>query len=598
MSSIKIVIEDVKYTLDLDKIPKNSYFEHMIQDCPSEEKYVINNISQVEFEVVYNYLQKGIIPLSNFESFDYFGIDMTHSYELSLAMEEDMRKNMYSKEFTDKYHGLVKVNLGIWKDLILGFKEDPNLLFNTCSLEKNNWDNITERLSTLKRYTDIPGVFIAGGAIFSILFNKPIKDIDIFLYGISQEEAKETIKKISNVIISGYLFPLLDSVAERINLPNEIQIIRDYLENHIGTDCRVAYRAWGVLNRGVPVGNELSNLLAELGALILGWPYQPSCVRTQNAVTFLNSKYNLEVQVILRLYQSPSEIIHGFDVDSCCLGFDGDSVWMTHRAHYALLKGYNTVNFNRLSPSYEMRLVKYGTRGMPIKIPDFKRSKVDNNNLEEYFEEHKPRSGWQISNNYNHIKELRGIDLLIYFEYHCNHIKYRGIIDKLNKEFNDYDSVPLVHYSEGNGNRIINILGYLKYTEKEYLMFSKNYMPYIKLMENSYGIYIDSYENEHENGNEMDLVIKDKIERSLELRTNNIPSASKIALLKGRINDIDIILELPECIYNCLGFVKPWLMPREVTFKVTNPGEQMTNTFHQIVLDNNNTWYLGHFYSI
>ena len=32
------------------------------------------------------------------------------------------------------------------------------------------------------------------------------------------------------------------------------------------------------------------------------------------------------VQIILRLYDSPSEVLHGFDHDACCVGYDGEAV--------------------------------------------------------------------------------------------------------------------------------------------------------------------------------------------------------------------------------------------------------------------------------
>ena len=49
-------------------------------------------------------------------------------------------------------------------------------------------------------------------------------------------------------------------------------------------------------------------------------------VRTQHAVTFVNGFPFRRVQVILRIYKSPAEVLIGFDVDSCCAGFDGEAV--------------------------------------------------------------------------------------------------------------------------------------------------------------------------------------------------------------------------------------------------------------------------------
>jgi len=85
-------------------------------------------------------------------------------------------------------------------------------------------------------------------------------------------------------------------------------------------------------------------------------------------ITFIDKMRS--IQIIKRLYTSPSQIIHGFDVDSCCIlsTLDGN-VFITERGSYALRTGYNTLNFDRLSPSYEYRLMKYNRRGFGLWIP-------------------------------------------------------------------------------------------------------------------------------------------------------------------------------------------------------------------------------------
>ena len=69
-------------------------------------------------------------------------------------------------------------------------------------------------------------------------------------------------------------------------------------------------------------------------------------------------KSKLSIQIIRRLYICPYQIIAGFDVDCCCIlsNLDGQ-IYATERGVYAISGGYNVVNFDRLSPSYEYRLV-------------------------------------------------------------------------------------------------------------------------------------------------------------------------------------------------------------------------------------------------
>lgn len=79
---------------------------------------------------------------------------------------------------------------------------------------------------------------------------------------------------------------------------------------------------------------------------------------------------NSSIQIIRRLYSCPQEIITGFDVDCCCIltNMDGQ-IWVTERGYYSIANGYNVLNFERMSPSYEYRLLKYNNRCAAIWIP-------------------------------------------------------------------------------------------------------------------------------------------------------------------------------------------------------------------------------------
>ena len=53
------------------------------------------------------------------------------------------------------------------------------------------------------------------------------------------------------------------------------------------------------------------------------------------------------IQIILRLYESPSEVLHGFDIDAACLAYTpslGGRVWALPRAIRALRHGINLLN--------------------------------------------------------------------------------------------------------------------------------------------------------------------------------------------------------------------------------------------------------------
>jgi hypothetical protein len=100
------------------------------------------------------------------------------------------------------------------------------------------------------------------------------------------------------------------------------------------------------------------------------------------------------VQIVLRLYRSPAEVLAGFDVDAPCCAYDGTStshcrplllsdtfignrVWANPRAIVAMMRQCNTVDMTRRSPSYEVRLSKYSARGYEVFVPSLRRSDVD-----------------------------------------------------------------------------------------------------------------------------------------------------------------------------------------------------------------------------
>ncbi|KAI8810866.1 hypothetical protein BJ742DRAFT_161669 [Cladochytrium replicatum] len=106
-------------------------------------------------------------------------------------------------------------------------------------------------------------------------------------------------------------------------------------------------------------------------------PHACIAFRTPAAVTIVSRYPYRHVQLVLRLYKSPAEVVMGFDVDACAVGFNGTDVMITRRAHLALVNQVNTIDISRRSPSYELRLSKYSERGFEVRVPQLDRKKVD-----------------------------------------------------------------------------------------------------------------------------------------------------------------------------------------------------------------------------
>jgi hypothetical protein len=90
----------------------------------------------------------------------------------------------------------------------------------------------------------------------------------------------------------------------------------------------------------------------------------------ENCITILVN--NKIIQIIKRIYKSPSHVIHGFDIDCCCILIElqDKKIFTTKRGLYSIKNQLNVYNFDRLSNSYDYRIIKYLTkRGYSIYLP-------------------------------------------------------------------------------------------------------------------------------------------------------------------------------------------------------------------------------------
>ena len=109
----------------------------------------------------------------------------------------------------------------------------------------------------------------------------------------------------------------------------------------------------------------------------IGSKYLHCCYQNENSFTLIigpykemnnNCKY-FTLQFIFRIYSSVSEILHGFDLGSSAVGFDGSQVYFTSLSKFCYEYKCNIVDTSRRSTSYEYRLKKYLMRGFNIILP-------------------------------------------------------------------------------------------------------------------------------------------------------------------------------------------------------------------------------------
>lgn len=84
--------------------------------------------------------------------------------------------------------------------------------------------------------------------------------------------------------------------------------------------------------------------------------------------------HGLKMQVVLRVFPSLSALLHGFDLPSSCIAYDGEKTYFSTLGAWSHRTGLNIVNPSYRSTTYEYRLWKYfNHRGFGIVFPLLKR---------------------------------------------------------------------------------------------------------------------------------------------------------------------------------------------------------------------------------
>lgn len=167
---------------------------------------------------------------------------------------------------------------------------------------------------------DMSNIFIAGGCISNIIIGYNIRtDIDLFIYGLE-----------------------IDEIPLRI-----VKLVDDLRINNY-------------------TGRTIKTTTATTICISGGDDDDDTCI-----------------QIIHRAYQSPSEVIHGFDIGSCSVGilFNEGKVIMTNLGRVSLEYRINIIDTLKRGLAYETRLSKYACRNFDIVVPNLDVEKLNNNLL-------------------------------------------------------------------------------------------------------------------------------------------------------------------------------------------------------------------------
>ena len=166
--------------------------------------------------------------------------------------------------------------------------------------------------------------FMAGGCVSSLLLDLEVSDIDIFVYGFADEKsATQGTHHFLQTTIENYK-----------------KFCRDNKKPSFEIQCSVSKRC-------------------------------------------INLKLDHQtIQIILRIYPCKSDILHGFDLGSSALGYDGKQIYFTSLSKYCYERKCNVIDTTRRSTTYEKRLMKYFDRGFQIIMPELDITKLSQKNFE------------------------------------------------------------------------------------------------------------------------------------------------------------------------------------------------------------------------
>lgn len=235
---------------------------------------------------------------------------------------------------------------------------------------------------------EMHNLLLAGGAVSNILLGcYQINDFDIFFYGLKPAEADKKIEQVLENICNSYDDMMIKEAEKRWerqqknldkNLPPETKPTfqpKLYETKHSFNDDEHHH------HRGRRNEEDEEDNGEGKNEKVRNIYYERHFIRNKNCVTviFENNQYIYQkyiIQLILRIYKTPSEILHGFDVGSSAVGFDGKDVLFTSLSKFSYEYMCNIVDTTRRSTTYEKRLKKYFGKGFSIVLPLLKIEKL------------------------------------------------------------------------------------------------------------------------------------------------------------------------------------------------------------------------------
>lgn len=377
---------------------------------------------------------------------------------------------------------------------------------------------------------DMTNMLIAGGSVGETIKKNTDRygskcDVDFFIYGLSLEEANVRVKKWIDDLIS----------------------------------CAKAY----VLSQKDEKTSKKIN-----------YDYELKCEMIRNNNTLLINILNKSIQLIFRLYKSKSEVLHGFDLGSSAVGFDGDQVYLTSLGKFCYEHSCNIIDTSRRSTTYEYRLEKYFNRGFNIVLPSLNIAQL----RKEYFQ-FRLNEACILPHFIFSYSDIVGNKIVVDNFYN----KYSETSDYKLEDINEYNSFQMNLYN------IVNDVDYFYYTSSS--------IDDIEILSKpprlSKGSIISFYEILRKELNHSKIDVG-KIKRYLPCESASIIAKNMIEnTIPNYLNDlIDKQLKI---VLNKLEHLQS-KDHTQIRWITENPGTQLCGSFNPIFEDEKN-WY-GDFHTV
>uniref|UniRef100_A0A6C0C7L9 Uncharacterized protein n=1 Tax=viral metagenome TaxID=1070528 RepID=A0A6C0C7L9_9ZZZZ len=213
---------------------------------------------------------------------------------------------------------------------------------------------------------DMKNLLVAGGSVGDIVRKQNNRgiDVDFFVYGLELDEANARVKQwVVDVINCAKKYVVRSDPKNKKKNKKESSSETETESDDVDSEDSPP-------RKYVPGGKRATKKNSDL-----------DCIMVRNNNTLLMNIFGTKLQLIFRLYKTKSEILHGFDLGSSAVGFDGKQVFFTTLGKFCYEHSCNIIDTTRRSTTYECRLEKYFDRGFNIVL-----SKLDITKLRtEYF---------------------------------------------------------------------------------------------------------------------------------------------------------------------------------------------------------------------